>query len=70
LELVAKRDSDKKKWTFEALGYHYNIAWSTAYEIYPRTKEGINKGGHISKYISRKYPGYVKDKKIKDMRLG
>ena len=70
LELVAKRDSDPKKWTYEAIGLHYNIASSTAYEIYRRTKERMKKSGQISKYISRKYPGLIKDKKVKDMRLG
>lgn len=37
-ELVAKRDSDPKTWSFAALGAHFGIRPETAFEIYHREK--------------------------------
>lgn len=68
--LIARRDSDPKRWTFEALGKKYGIKPSTAFEIYHREKTRAGEHTRVSPFIARKYPLMTKKaKKDKAKRL-
>lgn len=38
-EIVAKRWEDPKKWSFQALGVHFNLNKKTAYDVWRRYKD-------------------------------
>ena len=67
-EIVRRRDTNPRKWTFKTLGVHYNITPSTAFEIYHRTKARKESSGVLSKYISKKYPKLAEGRESEDLR--
>lgn len=52
-QLVTKRLSDPKKWTWGKLGEHFNIHRSVAKEIFERDMEKYGQENEIEKYISQ-----------------